>query len=524
MKEVKIKKISQKINAKVWPFQEAHNILKRVKNQTPEKGYILLETGYGPSGLPHIGTFGEVVKTYFVKKALNYIAPEIPVKILVVSDDYDGMRKIPENIPNQEKMQKFIDQPLSEIPDPFEQEVSYGAYMNKKLKEFLNNLDFDYDFLSASECYKNGKFDEYLSIAAEKYDDIMKIMLPTLGVERQKTYSPFMPIDQNDGSVLSSGVISVDAKHNTIKYKNNAGEIVENSFLGGKCKMQWKPDFSMRWAALDVDYELYGKDHYPNEKVYRGICKVLGKEPPVNFFYELFLDKEGKKISKSKGNGVSMEKWFKYASKEVLSLYMYQKPKVAKRLYFEVIPQTFDEYLGLLKQYREIENEEDKIKSPIFFIGEMSGEIPQISFSMLLNIISVIGISDENLVWGILKKYDDQIKPKKSTILDFMVEKSLLYYKEFVEPNKKQYQPNDSEKEIILQFIKMLKHIDQNEKDVKIVQNLIHDICEKKNLVSKDLYLMFYKAIFGQDHGPRIGSFVVFYGIENTIKLLEKII
>lgn len=518
-----IKKVDQKTMAKVWPFKEAAAVLKKIKNQTPNKGYVLLETGYGPSGLPHIGTFGEVVKTYFIKKALNYMAPDIKVKILVVSDDYDGMRKIPENVPKKDMLENYIDMPLTKIPHPFDDHAdikSYGHYMNKKLRDFLDNLNFEYEFASASELYANGKFDDYLKKAAEKYDKIMQIMLPTLGEERQKTYSIFMPVDNITGKVLAQGVKKVDPVKHTVTYVNTNGEEVETPVTGGKCKLQWKPDFAMRWAALDVDYELYGKDHYPNEPHYRSICKALGKEPPVNFFYELFLDKEGRKISKSKGNGVSIDQWLKYVPKEALSLYMYIKPKVAKRLHFDVIPQTFDEYLDHLRKYLQCEQEEDRVKSPIFFVGAMEGKVPSVSFSMMLNMVSVVGDSKPEVLWHLLSKYDNELRPGYSKILDFMVNKALLYYKEIVAPTRITYEASESDRAALIAFKERLIALDSSA-SANDIQNIVHDIVPELNIDSKQFFVICYKMFFGQDQGPRIGSFVKVYGIDGMIELIN---
>ena len=337
------------MNSNAWPFVEARRILESIGNKTPEKGYVLFETGYGPSGLPHIGTFGEVARTTMVRNAFHVIS-DIPTKLFCFSDDIDGFRKVPANLPNQEKLAGYLDQPLTSVIDPFEETESFGHYMNAKLRSFLDKFGFDYEFKSATEYYKSGKFDEYLMKVLENYDKVMAVMLPTLGEERRATYSPFMPICKKTNKVLQVKIEEVDAKAGTIKYLDSDGEMVETKVTGGNCKLQWKPDFGMRWAALDVDYEIYGKDHLANGPIYTKIAKILGSKGPTQFFYELFLDEDGRKISKSTGNGIGVEEWLKYAPVESMSLFMYHSPTRAKRLYFDVIPKNVDEYLTFVSK------------------------------------------------------------------------------------------------------------------------------------------------------------------------------
>ena len=339
------------LKSNAWPFEEARKILAKIGGKTPAKGYVLFETGYGPSGLPHIGTFGEVVRTSFVRYAFSLLAPEIPTKMFCVSDDIDGLRKVPDNIPNPDLIRANLGKPLTSVPDPFETHQSYGHNMNARLRAFLDQFGFEYQFISATQKYQSGAFDSTMLRVLEKYDDLMELMLKNLGEERQETYSPFMPIDAESGKVIDKGVRGVDKQKGTVIYVNENGVEKEIPVTGGNCKLQWKIDFGARWYGLEVDYEIYGKDHLPNEKIYRRVCEILGKEPPVNYFYEMFLSEDGAKISKSKGNGISVEDWLKYAPQESLSLYMYQKPKTAKRLYFDVTPKAMDEYLAFLAAY-----------------------------------------------------------------------------------------------------------------------------------------------------------------------------
>ncbi len=503
-----------------WPFIEAKRILDKVGHKTPQKGYILLETGYGPSGLPHIGTFGEVVRTNFVRLALKKLAPKIPVRLLVVSDDFDAMRKVPDTIPNPEAYKKYHGVPLTSIPDPFNEEKSYGDYMNKRLNNFLHEFGFEYEFLSATKAYKDGLFNEYLTIAAEKFNELMQIMLPTLGEERQATYCPFLPVKQDTGEMLIAfEFISIDPKNGTIKYKDKDGTVVEQSFLNGGCKLQWKCDFGMRWAALDVDYEIYGKDHYPNEPIYRKICETLGKEPPVNYFYELFLDSEGKKISKSKGNGISVDDWARYSIHDSLSLFMYQKPKTAKKLYFECIPKATDEYLNFLAKYKT----SPSLDNPVFFIHEenklpKNEVIEELSFGMLLNLASACQAKDTDTMWKFVGQYSPQAKENK--IYHKLVQGAVNYYHDFIKPNLSFKDIDASDKKTLLAILDKLSVVDfTNSTDI---QNEIYQVAHTLEVDTKDLFQCFYQCILGATRGPRLGSFFFIYGKENSMQLIRE--
>ena len=518
-------------NNKTWPFEEARRIFEKIKGKTPEKGYVLFETGYGPSGLPHIGTFGEVVRTSFVKFAFEKLYPNIPTKLFVMSDDLDALRKIPENVPNQDMLKANLGKPLTSIPDPFGEDESFGWHNNHKLLSFLNGFGFeegkDYDFVSATDCYKNGRHNKMLHNSALHYKELMDIMLPTLGEERASNYSPFMPIDTESGCILADGVISVNAGNDTIKYVGKDGKEKENSYLNGGCKLQWKCDFGGRWASLGVDYEIYGKDHYPNEPVYRSICKVLGSEPPVNFFYELFLDEKGQKISKSKGNGLTVDEWLRYGGKESLALFMYQKPKTAKRLYFDVIPKAVDEYMTYLLKYQS-QTEEERSENPIFFIHfgktaedlQKEGFVPcKLSFSMILNLSSVCNPENENILFDYLEKYDASID-RNNPYLKQLVKGAIAYYNDFIKPNKKYVKPEGdylTALQALLNELKTNKY--SNEQDL---QQLVYDIGNNAGFVLKDWFKCLYQALLGTETGPRMGSFMSIYGVKNTVALIEE--
>ncbi len=513
------------LESKSWPFEEARRIFEKIGGKTPAKGYVLFETGYGPSGLPHIGTFGEVVRTSFVRHAFQCLAPEIPTKMFCVSDDIDGLRKVPDNVPNQELVRANLGKPLSSVPDPFETHESYGHNMNSRLRAFLDHFGFEYDFISATQKYKSGAFDKTMLRVLEKYDEIMELMLPTLGGERQETYSPFMPIDKDSGRVIDKGVIGVDKAKGTVKYLDENAVQKEVLVTGGNCKLQWKVDFGARWYTLDVDYEIYGKDHGPNEKIYRRICEILGGVPPVNFTYEMFLSDTGEKISKSKGNGISVEDWLKYAPSESMALYMYQKPKTAKRLYFDVIPKAMDEYLAFVAAYKN-EDEARRLENPAFHVH--ASKVPEVNFnltySLLLNLASACNPDTDKVLWGFISKYQQGLTPENSPLLAKMVHSAINYYNDFIKQHKKYREATQAEQAALRELIDELKKVSQEQiHDGAVLQNLVFTIGKnhgyEKNM--RDWFLALYQILLGQDQGPRMGSFIALFGVENFEKMVE---
>ncbi|MGE5506348.1 MAG: lysine--tRNA ligase, partial [Actinomycetota bacterium] len=393
-------------SATAWPFQEARALLdERLKGEVPDKGYVLFETGYGPSGLPHIGTFGEVVRTTMVRRAFELLAPGIKTRLFAFSDDMDGLRKVPDNIPNQDLVRQHLGKPLTAIPDPFGTHDSFGAHNNARLRSFLDAFGFDYEFQSATEWYKSGRFDQALLKVLEHYDAVINVVLPTLGEERRQTYSPFLPVCQKTGRVLQVPVVERNLGAGTIVYRDEDGSLVETPVTGGRCKMQWKADWAMRWFALGVDYEMSGKDLIPSVELSSKIARILGARPPMNLTYELFLDDQGQKISKSKGNGLAVEDWLKYAPHESLALFMYQKPKAAKRLYFDVIPRAVDDYLTFLGKF-EAEDAAKRLDNPAWHIhhGKPPREEAHLSYSILLNLASVCHSEDKAVLWGFIKR------------------------------------------------------------------------------------------------------------------------
>lgn len=511
------------LNSKAWPFVEAKRIYDKIGGKAPEKGYVLFETGYGPSGLPHIGTFAEVTRTIMVMNAFKQIC-NIPTKLICFSDDMDGLRKVPGNIPNQEMVAKHLGLPLTNIPDPFGEKESFGHYMNAKLCSFLDRFGFDYVFCSATDYYKSGKFDHMMLRAIDKYDDIMNLMLPTFRDERRKTYSPFMPICPETGVVLQVPIEKTDRAKGTVSYRNKEGDLVEVPVTGGHCKLQWKPDFGMRWSALSVDYEMYGKDHRPNAEIYSKICTILGGTPPVQFFYELFLDEDAAKISKSKGNSISVDEWLHYAPLESISLFMFQSPSKAKRLYFDVIPKTVDEYLAFNRKYHEEEDFGKKIANPVFHIHNANVPVIDtygITFSLLLNLSSVCNPKDKSALWGFISKYAKDATPKNAPYLDHLTDFAVTYYNDFVKNTKHYLIPNEQHKKLLAQVSQMLSNLSGDETGEEI-QNEIYAIGREAGYENlRDFFKELYQILLGQTEGPRLGSFFKLYGISDTIKLIE---
>ena len=504
-----------------WPFVEARKLLKERKVYLEKKKKIILQTGYGPSGLPHIGTFGEVARTSMVLNALKQLT-DLPISIITFSDDMDGLRKIPDNVPNQEILKNNIHKPLTEVPDPFKKYNSFGEHNNEMLKKFLNNFNFDYNFKSSTKLYKSGFFNETLKLIFLKYDDIMNIILPTLGKERQKTYSPFLPICPDTGVVLEIPVLEINEKNSKIIF-DNFGRKLEKSILDGNCKLQWKVDWAMRWYALDVDFEMYGKDLIESAILSTKIIKILGKTNPSGFAYELFLDEKGEKISKSKGNGITIDQWLEYASPESLSLFMYQNPKRAKKLYKEVVPKAVDEYLDFIEKAKN-QNELQILLNPVWHVH--NGTIPKentiMTFSMLLNLVEASNANSKELLWKFVKKYKPNILVKDHPIFDKLIEYAIKYFNDVIKINKKYKEPNSEEKKALGALVVMLDKCNDGMQPEEI-QTQIYSVGKengyKENL--RDWFKLIYEVVFGDENGPRMGFFISFFGVKETQKLIK---
>jgi len=516
--------VIEKINldkTNAWPLVEAKKILKEKKSSIEKKGKIILQTGYGPSGLPHIGTFGEVARTSMVVNALNYLT-DLPKEIITFSDDLDGLRKIPDNIPNQEILKKNLHKPLTRIPDPFEKYDSFGEHNNEMLKKFLNEFNFKYTFKSSTSLYKSGFFNKTLQIVLEKYQEVMDIIIPTLGKERQKTYSPFLPICPETGNVLEIPILEILKEKSKIIFDNN-GKKLESSILDGNCKLQWKVDWAMRWYALDVDFEMYGKDLIESAILSSKIINLMGKKNPAGFAYELFLDEKGEKISKSKGNGITIEQWLQYASPESLSLFMYQNPKRAKKLYKEIVPKAVDEYLDCIEKAKK-QDELQLLMNPIWHIH--NGNIPKdktiMSFSMLLNLVETSNASNKELLWKFVKKYKKNISEKNYPIFDNLIGYAIKYFNDVVKKQKKYKKPNINETKALRALIKTLDSCNE-EMSPEEIQTLIYTTGKENGYSDnlRDWFKLIYEVVFGDENGPRMGFFISFFGINETKTLIE---
>lgn len=523
--------------SKAWPFEEARKIVARYKGRDfPET--VLFETGYGPSGLPHIGTFGEVARTTMVRHAFRVLTEDkVPTKLLCFSDDMDGMRKIPDNVPDRAFLQPYLHQPLTVVPNPFGGDYeSFGHHNNAMLRRFLDTFGFDYEFASATEYYKSGRFDTILKRVAGRYDQIMAIMLPTLGEERRATYSPFLPISPKTGRVLYVPMKKVDAEAGTITFDDEDGTETTLPVTGGKVKLQWKPDFGARWAALGVDFEMFGKDHGPNMGVYDRICETLGGRPPEHFVYELFLDENGQKISKSKGNGLTIDEWLTYAPTESLALYMFQRPRQAKKLYFDVIPKAVDEYYSFLAAYSR-QDWKERLGNPVWHIH--NGQPPKIempvSFALLLNLVSASNAHEKGVLWGFISRHAPGVTAETHPELDRLVGYAIRYFDDFVKPTKVFRSPDEVEVEALQALSAKLGSLPAGA-DGEAIQNAMLDVARgieryqdhaKKGPdggpgVSVAFFQMIYQVLIGQERGPRFGSFVALYGIAETQALIAK--
>jgi lysyl-tRNA synthetase class 1 len=510
------------LQAKAWPFEEARNLLARIGGKTPEKGYVLFETGYGPSGLPHIGTFGEVVRTSMVRRAFREIS-DIPTRLFCFSDDMDGLRKVPDNVPNKEMLTENLGKALTSIPDPFGEYESFGHHNNARLRGFLDSFGFEYEFQSSTEMYKSGRFDEALLKVLQHYDEIQKIMLPSLGAERQETYSSFMPLCPKTGRVLQVPIVERHVDRGTIVYRDDEDELVEVPVTGGQCKLQWKPDWAMRWYAMDVDYEMSGKDLMDSVKLGGRITRALGGTPPGGFTYELFLDENGEKISKSKGNGLSVEEWLQYAPPESLSLFMYQKPRTAKRLYFDAIPRAVDDYLTFAARFAD-EEPDRKLENPAWHIhgGKVPADSSPLTFGILLNLAGVCNTEDSAVLWGFIGRYAPEASPANTPLLDSLVGYAIRYYQDFVKPSKSYRAPNDSERTAIEDLLSRLEGLSAEAK-AEDIQSEVYEVGKAHGFENlRDWFKALYEVLLGQEQGPRLGSFFALYGLKESCRLIRR--
>ncbi len=507
--------------SKAWPFEEARRVLKRYDKAPPAKGHVLFETGYGPSGLPHIGTFGEVLRTTMIRRAFEIIS-DIPTRLICFSDDVDGMRKVPDNVPNRDMLRENLQRPLTSVPDPFGEYDSFGHHNNAMLRRFLDTFGFEYEFISATEFYKSGRFDDTLRLAAERYDAIMGVMLASLREERQQTYSCFLPIHPETGRVLYVPIKHVDAKDATVTFDDETGREWTLPVTGGQCKLQWKPDFGARWAALDVDFEMYGKDHSTNTPIYDRICEILGGRAPDHMTYELFLDDQGQKISKSKGNGLTIDEWLSYAATESLSYFMYQKPKTAKRMHFDVIPRAVDEYHQQLRAFPG-QDAAGQLANPVWHIhgGKPPASDMVVPFSMLLNLASVSAAEDKDRLWGFIRRYAPEASPTTHPQLDAAAGHAVRYYNDFVKPAKVFRAPDPRERVAMEDLATRLRAWDGGP-DAEALQSMVFAVGKEHGFEPlRDWFRALYEVLLGASEGPRFGGFIALYGVDETLRLIE---
>ena len=510
--------------ARSWPFEEARRLVARLDGAAPEKGYVLFETGYGPSGLPHIGTFGEVVRTTMVRRAFAALS-DVPTRLFAFSDDMDGLRKVPDNVPNQALLAQHLDKPLTGVPDPFGTHESFGHHNNARLRAFLDRFGFAYEFQSATECYRAGRFDAALLAVLRNYDRVMGVILPTLGPDRRATYSPFLPLCPKTGRVLQVPMVAMDADAGTVTYRDGDGHAVEVPVTGGHCKLQWKADWAMRWFALGVDYEMSGKDLIDSVKLSSQICRILGGTPPEGFTYELFLDERGEKISKSRGNGLTVEEWLRYAPQESLQLYMFNAPKKAKRLYFDVIPRHVDDYLAFLGKFQD-EPPEKRLDNPAWHIhaGEPPAPEGHVSFGLLLNLAAVCNTEDPAVLWGFISRYVPAATAQTAPILDRLVGHAIHYYVDFVKPTKRYRAPDDNERAALADLATTLEAL-PGDATAEAIQNEVYEVGKRHDFADlRAWFRALYEILLGRTEGPRMGSFIALYGRAETLALIRRVL
>jgi lysyl-tRNA synthetase, class I len=530
-----LRELAEQSNA--WPFEEARKIVARLKKAPKDE--VIFETGYGPSGLPHIGTFGEVARTTMVRHAFRVLTGDaVKTRLISFSDDMDGLRKVPDNVPNRDMLAAHLGKPLTRVPDPFSNEYpSFGAANNARLRAFLDRFGFAYEFASSTDYYTSGRFDETLLHMLAAYDRVMEIILPTLGPERRATYSPFLPISPRTGVVLQVPMIERSVAKGTVVYIDpDTGEKVETAVTGGRVKCQWKADWALRWVALGIDYEMAGKDLIDSVKLSGEICRALGANPPEGFNYELFLDDKGQKISKSKGNGLTIDEWLRYASPESLSLFMYREPKAAKRLYFDVIPRHVDEYQQYLEAYQR-QDAKQRLANPVWHIHSGNSPKPDmpITFAMLLTLVSSSNAENAETLWGFIGRYRPGVTPRTHPHLDALVGYAIHYYRDFVLPAKKFREPTEVERAALLDLRDALSQLPANA-SAEQIQDVVYEIGRREPFldrsgkgktkdgkpgVSLEWFNMLYQVLLGQEKGPRFGSFAAVYGLQNTVEMID---
>jgi len=514
------------LKSKAWPYEEARRVLKRLSQgkigPDGKPAPVLFETGYGPSGLPHIGTFNEVLRTTMVRHAFEEMSG-LPTKLIAFSDDMDGLRKVPDNVPNQELLRAHLGKPLTAIPDPFGEYDSFAAHNNAMLRRFLDQFGFEYEFRSSTEQYRGGVFDEALRNVLRHNQDILDIMLPTLRAERAATYSPILPISPTSGVVLQVPIEVVDADAGIVRFEDD-GKMIEHCILSGGAKLQWKVDWAMRWVALGVDYEMYGKDLTDSGVQSGKIARVLGGHKPEGLIYEMFLDEKGEKISKSKGNGLSLEEWLTYGSEESLAFYAYREPKSAKQLHIGVIPRAVDEYLQFRGNY-PTQDLDKQLGNPVHHIhnGKVPTTVLPVTYGLLLNLVGVMGADATNdRVWAYLANYVAGATKDQYPELDALIGNALAYNRDFIAPTLIRRKPSGNEIAALQKLDAELAGLG-HDATAEDIQNIVYAIGKDYGFENlRDWFKALYETLLGSSAGPRMGSFIALYGIDNSRRLIAE--
>ena len=513
--------------SKAWPFEEA----RRIKPRISADDKVIFQTGYGPSGLPHLGTFAEVLRTSMVRHAFSMLNPDVPTRLICFSDDLDALRSVPDNVPNASMLEEHLGKPLTRVPDPFGTHESFAAHNNACLRSFLDRFGFEYEFASSTDYYLSGRFDDVLLQILHSYDEIMEVMLPSLREERRQTYAPFLPICPKSGKVLMVPILERDAENGLIRYRDpDSGKVMETSVTGGRCKLQWKVDWAARWAALGVNYEMSGKDLIDSVTLSGKICRILGASPPVGFSFELFLDSHGRKISKSRGNGMTIDKWLDCAPPESLELFVYREPRRAKRFHFQAIPKYVDEYLAYLDSYPK-QSAKERLVNPVWHIHSGNPPIPEavvegtrIDFQLLLNLVNASNASNAQTLWGFLQCYAPSISPESHPGLDSLVHNAVAYYHEYIACNRARRPPTTEEVVALQDLIERLQALPPDA-DAKTIQNEIYAVGKSASYEElRTWFQALYEILLGVRQGPRFGSFIHLYGIDNSIKLIQEVL
>jgi lysyl-tRNA synthetase class 1 len=510
------------MQSKAWPYEEARKLLKRWPDGKPAGDPVIFETGYGPSGLPHIGTFNEVARTTFVRQAYEELTGN-PTRLIAFSDDMDGLRKVPDNVPNQQLLEDNLGKPLTQIPDPFGEYHSFAHHNNAMLRRFLDRYGFDYEFLSATDCYKSGRFDDVIRKVLHAWDAVMGVMLPTLREDRRKTYSPVLPISPSTGRVLQVPVDVIDAEAGLIAFDDEDGSRVRQSAFGGAGKLQWKVDWAARWVALGVDYEMAGKDLIDSVTQSSKIARALGGRPPEGFNYEMFLDEKGEKISKSKGNGLSLEEWLRYGSEPSLAFYIYREPRKAKSLHIGVIPRAVDEYWQFRGNYPN-QPMDQKLGNPVHHIhgGTVPTSTLPVTYNLLLNLVSLPGIADKNTAWKFVQRYAPGTSPETDPELDELIGLAVNYARDFVLPELRRRAPNAMEAEALRDLDSELAKLSPHAEG-ELIQNAVFEVGKRHPFESlRAWFQALYETLLGSSQGPRMGSFIALYGIDNSRRLIAE--